>query len=89
MTTTPTETRTTVGRVVALASYQSDAGPRQIVGQRLDGAVQLRDEPTDTPDGALTIEDDLHSKAEMDAIVADYLKRAHQLGCPPMLSLGW
>ncbi|MGZ4251003.1 MAG: hypothetical protein ACXVUE_22190 [Solirubrobacteraceae bacterium] len=89
MTRMPTDTKTTVGRVVTLANYQSDTGPRQIVGQRLDGAVQLRDEPTDTPGRAFTIEDDLHSKGEMDAIVADYLKRAQQLGYPPMLSLGW
>jgi hypothetical protein len=35
------------------------------------------------------IEDGLHSKGELDAIVADYLKLAQQLGYPPMFSLGW
>ena len=86
---TITETRPTAGRTVELASYQSDTGPRRIVGQRLDGAVQLRDEPADGAGHTFVIEDRLHAKAEMDAILADYLKRAHQLGYIPMFSLGW
>ena len=52
-------------------------------------AVQLRDEPADEPGRVFVIEDGLHNKAEMDAIVADYLQRAQQLGYIPMFSPGW
>jgi hypothetical protein len=86
---TTTQTHPTVGPLVTLATYHCDTGPRQIVGQRVDGAVQLRDEPADRPGRSFVIESGLHSKTEMDAIVADYRKCAQRLGYTPMLSLGW
>jgi hypothetical protein len=86
---TTTNTHPTVGRVVTLASYRCDTGQRRIIGQRVDGAVQLRDQPADGPGRVFVIEDDLHNKAEMDAIVTDYLTRAERLGYTPMFSLGW
>ena len=86
---TATDAQPATGRIVELASYESDTGPRRIVGQRIDGTVQLRDEPTNPPGRVFVIEDGLHAKSELDAIVADYLKRAKQLGYPPMLGLDW
>jgi hypothetical protein len=86
MTTTQTPA---AGGAVTLASYRADTSPRKIVGQRVNGAVQLRDGPATGAGRAFVIEDDLHSKAEMDVIPADYLARAEQLGYVPMFSLGW
>lgn len=85
---TATEAQPATGRTIELASYESDTGPRRIVGQRIDGTVQLRDEPTNVPGRVFVIEDGLHAKSELDAIVADYLRRAKQLGYPPMFSAG-
>jgi hypothetical protein len=86
---TTIQTDPTVGPLVTLATYRCDTGPRQIVGQRVDGAVQLRDEPADGQGPTFVIEDGLHSKAEMDAIIADYRQCAKRLGYTPMISLGW
>jgi len=86
---TTAQTPPSVGPLVTLATYDCDTGPRQIVGQRVDGAVQLRDEPADPPGLSFVIESGLHSKTEMDAIVADYHKSAQRLGYTPMISLGW
>lgn len=86
---TATSTKPATGHVVELASYQSDTEARRIVAQRIDGAVQLRDEPSRVPGDVFVIEDGLHARVEMDAIVADYLKRAQHLGYMPMFSLGW
>ena len=86
---TATETQLATDRIVELATYDANTGPRRIVGQRIDGTVQLRDQPTNPPGRVFAIEGGLHAKSELDATVADYLYRARQLGYPPMFSLGW
>lgn len=69
-----------------LARYTTDVGERRIVGQRVDGIVQLRDEPAGAGRSYL-IEPQLKSMAELQAIVEDYLAKAEQLGYVPMH--GW
>ena len=77
------------GRPVALARYSCDVGERLLVGQRVDGLVQLRDEPADREGRSYLVESRLESMAELEAIVADYVRTAQRLGFVPMVSLGW
>ena len=77
------------GRPVVIARYDCDVGERVLVGQRVDGVVQLRDEPGDRDGRALLVEPRLESMAELEAIVADYVTTAKRLGFIPMVSLGW
>ncbi|MGH2941413.1 MAG: hypothetical protein ACRDLN_01365 [Solirubrobacteraceae bacterium] len=82
-----TDTSTqTCGQRVELGRYATDTGDRRLVGQRIDGIVHVFDEPT-TDGPTYTIEAGLHSKAELDALVADYLAKAKRLGYAPMH--GW
>ena len=70
-----------------LARYTADIGERRIVGERVDGIVQLRDEPATGVGRSYLIEPQLKSMAELQAIVDDYLAKARQLGYVPMH--GW
>lgn len=88
--TTPQPETPTAGPRTVLGDYSTDAGEaRQLVGQRIDGIPRLTDEPSDPDsDGArYVVEPRLECRAEMDAIVADYLAKAAELGYPPMH--GW
>ncbi|MGB0094050.1 MAG: hypothetical protein WBP81_16150 [Solirubrobacteraceae bacterium] len=76
-----------VGKRTELARYRTPVGERVLYGQRIDGIVRL----TDRPDGpasasqrAYLVERDLQTKAELDALIADYLSQAAKLGEPPM-----
>ncbi len=65
------------------------AWPRRIVGQRVDGHVQLRDQPATGSGRAFLIEPAVESNAALKAIIADYLRSAKKLGYVPMFSPGW
>lgn len=72
---------------IRMATYTADVGERQIVGQRVDGAVRLYDEPARHGGRRWVIEPVVESKAELEAIVADYVAKAKRLGYVPMC--GW
>jgi hypothetical protein len=80
---TPRTTRPVVGERTRLGSYQLAGERRVIIGQRVDGA-RISDCPDGTAGRAFLIERDLETKAELDAVVADYLKRATELQAVPM-----
>lgn len=85
-TTTTTDPAPVRGQRVELARYDTDTGVRVLVGQRIDGAVHVFDEPT-TSGRTFEVEAGLESKAALDALVADYLAKAKRIGYAPMH--GW
>jgi hypothetical protein len=74
-----------------LARYTvATGGARILFGQRVDGRVRVTDRPADLVDEqhrAHLVENDLESKAELDALVADYLARAKQLQVVPAAAI--
>ncbi len=72
-----------VGERTELARYTVPDGERVIYGQRVDGIVRVTDRPAGAGGRAYLIERELQTKAELDALVADYLQQAAKLGCPP------
>ena len=74
------------GRAKVLATYDCDQGPRQLVGQRVDGIVRITDRSA-AGGRAYLVEEGLTCMTELQAIVADYLEKAAELGHPPME--GW
>jgi hypothetical protein len=79
-----------VGQRVELGRYTVPAGERVLYGQRVDGKVRV----TDRPSGKVTaenrahlIDNDLGSKAELDALVADYLAEAQRLQTIPAAAM--
>lgn len=85
MTATATTEQAT-GRATVLATYDCDRGSRQLVGQRVDGIVRITDHSTDGGRVYL-VEEGLTCMSELQAIVADYVEKAAELGHPPME--GW
>ena len=75
-----------VGRAQILGRYQCDEGSRQLVGQRVNGQVALSDVPAGDHGRVYLIERHLESLVELEAIAADYLALADQLGRPPLRS---
>jgi hypothetical protein len=61
---------------VELARYTITAGERVIYGQRIRGVVRLVDVPAQGSGRRYLIERELTSMAELEAIVADYLREA-------------
>jgi len=84
--TTDTAEQTT-GRPQRLTSYTADVGERILVGQRVEGAVRVSDVPADGRGRSYLVEPELHSMAELEALVADYQAKAEKLGYVPMH--GW
>lgn len=74
------------GDPTILASYHSDEGIRQLVGQRINGTVAVSDIPAGDRGNVYLIERHVSSMAELDGIVADYIALARKLGRPPMQS---
>jgi hypothetical protein len=61
---------------VELARYTISAGERVISGQRVRGVVRLVDAPARGHGRRYVIERELTAMAELEAIVADYLRQA-------------
>jgi hypothetical protein len=61
---------------VELARYSGGAGERVIYGQRVLGVVRLVDHPANGHGRRYVIERELTVMAELEAIVADYLRQA-------------
>jgi hypothetical protein len=85
----PTATRErrapVVGKRTELARYTlSDGTERVVYGQRIDGSVRVTDRPAAAGGRAYLVERDPHTKGELDALLADYLKQAAQHDRPPV-----
>jgi hypothetical protein len=80
-----------VGERVELARYTvANGGERILFGQRIDGRVRVTDRPAgpvDQQHRAHLVENDLESKAELDALITDYLARAQQLQVIPAAAI--
>jgi hypothetical protein len=80
-----------VGNRVELARYSVNRGGERILyGQRVDGRVRVTDRPAGAVDEqhrAHLVENDLETKSELDALVADYLLRAEQLQVVPAAAI--
>lgn len=61
---------------VELARYRITAGWRIVRGQRIDGHVRVTDIPGDGIGRKYVVERELESKAELDALVTDYVAQA-------------
>jgi hypothetical protein len=68
---------------VELARYRISAGERVLKGQRVMGVVRVTDVPADGHGRRYLVERELISKAELDAIVADYLRQAARWDAVP------
>jgi hypothetical protein len=75
------------GTRVELARYTITAGERVIWGQRIDGVVRLSDVAADGQGRRYLIERGLACRAELDAIVADYVEQAAEWDGIPALPL--
>jgi len=72
-----------------LATYDSDEGERQLVGQRINGHVALSDIPTAQQGRVHLIERHLTTLDELDALVADYLTKVAEVRRCPMAPGAW
>ena len=75
----------TTNPAVELARYTADGSERVIRGQRVLGVVRVTDVPATGRGRAYLIERELTSKAELDAIVADYLREAERWNAVPVV----
>ncbi|HEV3000431.1 MAG TPA: hypothetical protein VGW75_06800 [Solirubrobacteraceae bacterium] len=73
-----------IGERVELARYTISAGERIVFGQRVDGVVRVTDRPADGG-RAFLVERGLTSKAELDALVDDYVEQSEQRDEPAVL----
>ena len=78
-------TKPTVGVRVELARYVISAGERVLYGQRVDGVVRVVDKPADGAGRSFLIERGLTSQAELEALVADYLRQSVERDEPAAL----
>ena len=82
-TSTPSSERPVVGERKTLATYRIPDGDRWIVGQRVNGIVRVIDVPAnDRPGRRILVERGLTSKAQLDALVADYVQVSRRRGHP-------
>jgi hypothetical protein len=72
------------GQQVELGRYETPTGTRALVGRRIDGVVHVYDFAVGDPARAYFVESGFESKAELAALVADYLRQARLLGDCPM-----
>jgi hypothetical protein len=73
-----------VGARTELARYRVSDSERILYGQRIDGVVRVTDRPARPGGRSFLVERGLGSRAELDAVVADYLNQAQVLGIPPV-----
>jgi hypothetical protein len=76
--------RPIVGERVELARYTAAGAKRVLYGQRIDGIVRVTDRPATGAGRSYLVERELHRKAELDALSADYLHQAGQHDAIPM-----
>jgi hypothetical protein len=71
---------------VELARYRISDGERVVRGQRVLGVVRVTDVPASGAGRAVLVERGLTSKAELDALVADYVAQAAVRDAIPALT---
>jgi hypothetical protein len=72
------------GELCELARYAVPEGTRVLVGQRIDGVVHVFDWPAGGGGRRYHVEAGFGSKAELAVLLADYRRRAAQIGACPM-----
>lgn len=70
---------------VELARYATSNGERILRGQRILGVVRVADVPADGTGRSFVVERELTSKAELDALVTDYLAEAERWDSIPVV----
>jgi hypothetical protein len=76
------------GKPCELGRYNTNEGDRILVGQRVDGIVQITDRPLGRAGRSYLVEAGIASMGELAALVADYRAQAASLGdCPMRASL--
>jgi len=75
---------TPAGERVELGRYRTARADRVLVGQRVLGVVRVSDVPASGRGRRYLVERELTRKDELDALVADYLAEAAELGDCPM-----
>jgi alpha-D-ribose 1-methylphosphonate 5-triphosphate synthase subunit PhnG len=73
-----------VGERVELARYTTSAGERFVFGQRVNGVVRVTDKPVGAG-RSFVVERGLTSKAELDALVEDYVEQSERRDEPAAL----
>ncbi|MFL5844330.1 MAG: hypothetical protein ACJ762_06520 [Solirubrobacteraceae bacterium] len=63
-----------VGKRTELGRYRISIGERIVFGQRVDGVVRVTDRPATGAGRSYLVDRGLTSKAELDALVADYIE---------------
>lgn len=79
-----TTTTETCGARVELGRYETEIGERVLVGRRIEGEVFVYDYPVTGEGRPWFVERGFDSKAELAVLVADYRRRAAELGACPM-----
>jgi hypothetical protein len=75
------------GQLIKLGRYQTPTGERWLVGRRVAGAVGVVDTPAPgTPGVPYLVEDELHSRCELVALLRDYLQQSREHGVPAMVN---
>jgi hypothetical protein len=75
------------GQLTKLGRYQTPTGERWLVGRRVDGAVGIIDAPAPGTTGIpYLVEDGLHSRAELIALLRDYLQQSREHGVPAIVN---
>lgn len=79
-------TATAVGVRTKLRAYTTGRdGDRVVYGQRVNGHVRVTDRPADSGSGrSFLITPRVESRAELDALLADYLQQAKRFDAIPM-----
>ena len=72
------------GKPCELGRYTTDEGERLLVGQRVDGIVQITDRPLARGGRSYLVEAGIDSMEELAALLADYKAQAARLGDCPM-----
>jgi hypothetical protein len=87
---TVTVTRTPIrsrGQLMKLARYDTPTGERWLVGRRVDGVVGVVDTPAPgTPGVPYLVEDDIANRAELIALLRDYLTESRAHGVPAIVN---
>ena len=76
----------TAGQAQVHATNDCDEGTRRVVGQRINGSVALTDVPAGDSGRVYLVERHVPCLTELEALLADYLALAAQLGRPPLRS---
>jgi len=87
METTTIPASTVRGQLIKLGRYRTPTGERWLVGRRVNGAVGVIGTPAPgTPGIPYFVEDDLHSRCELIALLRDYLQQSREHGVPAIVN---